>query len=390
MAPLGSPFVTDMVQRDSERFLWLTRECENRDESDAKYKYIIGLLQEVRVESKNLWELFGEMEKEILNKQSQDNLAEVVKPYQSIYEGNKGEIENLIKDLRTILDNDSRFVRHMGDEIRSIENYWERFLKFYPNLSDPSSDKILHSMEKCTNSLSEIIFQCSYRTIPDRLMGHLNQAEIPQALNFYDTFQDEVCSKEQAEKILMSISRSAKIIKDETRDLYGAVDTVQGLVYRVGSTREQWKTVFWIALACFGSLVLSIFVLAMYKLYINTTSSLNGLTVIVLFIVMLAGAIAHIAIAVLKEARSETKTRNIHAITDLLLWTHIKAFTFYSGLAVLVVAFLTVVIMYPGIGVETAFVVGYSIDSLGDLYLDRFDSIMSAKSDVLKTGLKAP
>ena len=382
----GAPPATGIPPEDLEKYPFLITECPTEEDFDAKYTYLLGIVQEIRAEAKNLWELFCEMESEIRDKQSPDDIARIASPYKKIYEANRTEIARLIAVSRTIIGHDRRFNRHMGDEMRKIENYWERFEQFYPGIGDEKSDVVLHSLQKCRGHLSEIIFLCSYRTIPERLMDHLGNMTIPQAQNFYDLFQDEVCSKEQADSILQSLARSSKILRSDGEDdgVIGAVDTIQGLVYRVGTTTQQWISVVWILAACIAVWILCLAVLSVYAAFINPAWSVAGPKIVVFFVAMLGGAVFHVAIDILKEARSAIKTRDIQAISDLLLWTHIKMFPIISSIVILGIGFLTIAIVTPTIGAETYFVAGYSIDSLGDLYLDRFDSVMTAKTDVLK------
>ena len=169
----------------------------------------------------------------------------------------------------------------------------------------------------------------------------------------------------------------------------GAVDAIQGLVYRVGTTAEQWISVAWILAAAIAMWILCLGVLAVYAVFINPAWSVPGAQILVFFVATLGGAVFHVAVDILKEARSETKTRDIQAISDLLLWTHIKMFPIISSIAILGIGFLTLAIVTPGIGAETYFVAGYSIDSLGDLFLDRFDSVMKAKTGLLKKDIPA-
>ena len=382
----GAPGTTAIPPEDLENYPYLITECSSKKDFDAKYSYLLGIVQEIRAEAKNLWELFSEMEDEIRNKQSPDDVARIAGPYKNITDANRTEIDRLITASRTIIGHDRRFNRHMGDEMRRIENYWERFGQFYPGISDAKSDTVLHSLQKCRGHLSEIIFLCSYRTIPDRLMDHLGNMTIPQAQNFYDLFQDEVCSKEQADSILQSLAKNSGILRSKVRNewVIGAVDTIQGLVYRVGTRTEQWMSVAGILAACIAVWIVCLGTLTVYAAFINPAWSVAGPKIVVFFVAMLGGAVFHVAIDILKEARSATKTRDIQAISDLLLWTHIKMFPIISSIVILGIGFLTIAIVTPSIGAETYFVAGYSIDSLGDLYLDRFDSVMTAKTDVLK------
>lgn len=385
-ANAGAPAATGIPAEDLEKFPFLITECPTEADFDVKYTYLLGIIQEIRAESKNLWELFSEMETEITDKQSPDDIARIAGPYKKITEANRTEIARLIAVSRTIIGHDRRFNRHMGDEMRKIENYWERFEQFYPGISDAASDTVLHSLQKCRGHLSEIIFLCSYRTIPERLMDHLGNMTIPQAQNFYDLFQDEVCTKEQADSILLSLAKNSTILRSKVRNewVIGAVDTVQGLVYRVGTRTEQWTSVAWILASCIAMWILCLGVLSVYAAFINPAWSVAGPKIVVFFVAMLGGAVFHVAIDILKEARATTKTRDIQAISDLLLWTHIKMFPIISSIVILGIGFLTIAIVTPTIGAETYFVAGYSIDSLGDLYLDRFDSVMTTKTDVLK------
>jgi hypothetical protein len=386
----------------------LGSEETNIKQLHKNYLALLGILQNTRVEAQNLWDLLCDLESEISSPDHKGKIPDIVKPYQAIYDNNKTKIDNYVGEMRLVIERYPEINRFTGDDIEIIENKWERFNQFYPDFNT-SNEVILHRLKKCIEFLSEIVYQCSFKTIPERLKDHLETVPVGHALDFYDTFLDEVCTREQAEKILQFIAchpdaikrvsdkteekpkteeeRKKKKEKKKRDDIYGFADPLQGMVFRIRPRNEQWQSVLAIALAGIGALALCYLVLVFYKNFINT-SLMAGTPffsqVLVLFTAMMGGAGAHIAIDILKEVRTVNKTRQLQAIDDLLLWVHIKEFLILSGIVILVLGFLTLVISFPTISPETIFVAGYSIDSLGDLYIDRFETVMKTKTDVLK------
>jgi len=365
----------------------------NPETEKEKYIYLLGLLQNTRVEAQNLWSLFGELEKDVLAYESTRPVAEIVAPYQAIYDNNKTVIDNHISSMTSVIAIDGRLNQWMGDDIKIIENKWERFNRFYPDFKNGKNDAILIGIRKCSGFLSDIVYQCSFKSIPERLKQHLLTVSNGQALDFYETFEDEVSSKDQATKILQYIANHPKALyyksdkPDKPAYQLGIADSAKGLVYRIGSNSEKMRSLGKIILWCIAALVGSYIVLILYSRSVSS-STLSGVLplgqIAILFVVMLGGAAAHIAIDMLKESRT-AKPEQLLAINDLVLWIHIKEAVMKSGILILFLGFLILMVTVPSINAETMFVAGYSVDSLGDLFIARFESVMDTKGKALKS-----
>jgi hypothetical protein len=363
--------------------------------NEQKYRDLLGLLQNTRVEAQNLRSLFCELEDDIVTYESRRDMAEIVAPYQEIYKNNKDEIDTQISRMKVLVLNDPGFNQWMGDDIKIIENKWERFNCFYPDFNNDKNDVIIIGIRKCSVYLSDIVYQCSFKSIPERLMQHLKTVANGQALDFYETFKDEVCSEEQAKKIIEflanhpnSLQCDQKTHKGSKGALCGVIDPALGLVYKIGTADQirmsAIKILFWSIVALIGSYLILNFYKSSAISSMGENTSFGNISA--LFIVMLGGAAAHIAIGMLKETRSAKPQQRL-AIDDLMLWIHIKESSMISGLMILVLGFLIMMVTYPSIKTEVIFVAGYSIDSLGDLFIARFETTMNAKGEVLKTSM---
>jgi hypothetical protein len=361
------------------------------------YTEVLGVLQNIRVEAQNLLFLFGELEKDILAYESPSRtLAALGTPYQQVYDNNKSTINDHIDMLVGIIEKNPDFNQAMGDDIRIIENKWELFNKFYPDFSQGTHDMILVNMKKCSGFLSDIIYQCSFKTIPERLMQHLVTVANGQALDYYKNFEDEVCTRDQAKKILEYVADHPLSLRYPFRSeggtrvfsyQIGVVDSARGLVFRIGSRTDQLKSLFMVVVWCVIALFASYVVLIAYRGSVTSTTlppALSFAETTVLFVVMLGGAAAHVAIDMLKESRA-AGPGELTAINDLVLWIHIREGLLKSGILVLLLGFLILVVTVPAIDTTTIFVAGYSIDSLGDVFISRFESVMETKGQVLKS-----
>ena len=98
---------------------------------------------------------------------------------------------------------------------------------------------------------------------------------------------------------------------------------------------------------------------------------------LVAYTLVIAGGVAHIAVQVLKQGRVEGAA-TFTAIEEWALWMHVKELSILAGIVTLWVGFIGLAVTMSHIDWLTAFAVGYSIDSVADLYLQRFQSAASA------------
>ena len=96
-----------------------------------------------------------------------------------------------------------------------------------------------------------------------------------------------------------------------------------------------------------------------------------------IYVFVFVGAGAHVAIDALKKARAQTRP-SFQAINDWVLWLHVHYISILWGLVWVLLGYILLILAMPKLELPSAFFAGYSIDSVADLYLQRFQSAAAA------------
>jgi len=335
------------------------------EEQKPQWNRIVGLYQDIRAECKNLRTLLLEIQGK--SAKLDENK---IKNYQRIFQSNRDRISERIGVAHQLLEENSFMYMWMSDTHADIENFWERFSCTVPDFT-AFPENLSDIIDTCNENLCEIMYYCDLVTIPRRTNLHLATLKVGYGLDFYNYYEDEVCSREQAEKIL-------KYLADHPGSVNGIVDIDQGVIYKTDPPEKRWKSYLLIALGIIvGGLIVSALIMKVIK------PEIGFILLLELFFVAFLGAVAHITIDALKEIRS-ADNRHFRALDDVFLWIHVKQLPILAGIGVLVVGFALVFWLSPIKDVFTFFIAGYSIDSIGDLFIQRFETTMKTPSEELK------
>src|SRR5690606_26212231 len=96
------------------------------------------------------------------------------------------------------------------------------------------------------------------------------------------------------------------------------------------------------------------------------------------------GGAVHIGVDAIKQARSRSRGSSLLAIDDWLLWIHINESGIVIGIVSIWIGFFGLLFATGEINWETAFLVGYSVDSFIDLFLERFNTLATSRIGKMK------
>jgi len=286
-----------------------------------------------------------------------------------------------MEDNPVLLDND-------GDAITTMENVWERvdprWPKFPENV-DSDENAILAQIAEVDAILCEVIRAAEILTLPDRINERLRELRVGQTINFHVEFSDEL--QEPAARVI-----ALNYLHDHPLIVLGVVDVENGLIYRASSNIWQRRlSPLYIALPTIvgGWLIyLSYTFLPLLKGNVPHNSN-DVLPYVMAYIAVIAGGFAHTAVDAVKQYRSN-KGQTFTALGDLLMWIHVKQAPIFAGILLLWMGFVGLIVSQQGPDWGAAFFVGYSIDSFVDLFLQRFTSVASTRTDALRTQLTQP
>jgi len=361
------------------------------------YSRMLGMLRDIRAEVQNLRNTVTD----VVEKSAMADVAvrsteilTALKNNKEIYDYNATQVNTRLDELRTIIRETPELYDRYGDEFIHIENAWERATNDWPkstadlpeDLSTPDealmqrADEVLRAAEHVIEEMDTIIYHTGLLTIPGRLNQHLEQLRIGRALDFNNTFKDEVAKEEDRQRILQYIHARPIVVPN------GVIDLANGLVFRAAaSVSRRWRSYFYITLmAILGALmVYTMSELGNWMEIDDWPIDPNETTTLMIgYGFTLLGGLVHIGVDAIKQARDSTRG-NILALEDWFLWGHINEAALMYGVGSLWVGFVGLMFINQDIGWELAFLVGYSIDSFVDIFLQRFSAFVSTRSGMI-------
>jgi hypothetical protein len=100
------------------------------------------------------------------------------------------------------------------------------------------------------------------------------------------------------------------------------------------------------------------------------------------YVLILVGSGAHLAIEALKTDKARTRPSFL-PLTDWVLWLHTRESQVRKGILYVWVGYILLAFGVPKLDWSAAFFAGYSIDSVTELFLGRFQSLAKARTDLL-------
>ncbi len=368
----------------AEEMIRIEKENEiNRAKRQLQDQYgrYFGYHRQLRVECQNLITSFTELKNKFTSGDANACMVNTIPAHISVYQHNKKQIKTLIDNIGDLVRSNPAIHSQSGEKITEIENIWEWVEEIFPELEKPGTN-IIPVLEQCISHLCNIIYECGLVTIPPRVKEHLNTVRPGYPLFFHKTFEDELCTRDQSDTIL-------KYLADHAGYINGIVDVENGVIYKADEKNNRK----WSYLRISGAVLAGCVITSIVLLIMKNSGQFPGLSVFsdmwqipILYSVLIFGGIMHIIIDAFKEMKSESCS--LKAVEDWLLWIHIKEAQILKGIVLICIGFVFLTLTFPNdMTYVTAFVAGYSIDSLGDLFVGKFEAVMTEKSSALKKTL---
>ncbi len=373
----------------------------------------------IAVKAKNIREHLNKIKTD-KDTASRKKLLEDLKPVIRIKEG---EIDDAIGHARKIFRPECKdpvlwatgraLGDDYGDQISRISDKWDEFKMFWDriDIQGPSPDNQKSDLEIfCEHAgnldklLCSIISHSNLVTIPSRLNECLCDLWPGQSLNFYTQFNDELCRQDCGRWFLEYYNSHPAIID-------GVVNTADGTIIKVSPNKlRRLLSFIMVAFTAILGIVLawySAWILVMMKFPLTlavpngimlsdvmiTTIDLSKLDVTdypvlavpfaVCYGLIVAGAVTHLLIGALKQQRKRKPSDNL-AIEGWLRWFHVFEIKNFFASFSLCIGFFGLILLIKTTDYLTAFLIGYSIDSFVDVFLNRFDQGVSSGTAELK------
>ena len=363
------------------------RECNRAqiDEQNAESQFF-GLVRDIRVHCQDLLYSLGNIEgKQELHDpiaREKETLTAILE-YNEVVLRDSVRIELLLSKVHKLLEHYSNLYDGWGDVISQVEVHWNRVLAITLS-SGIVTDENLRRVKVITELSRQIVFQCAFLTIPSRVNEHLILLRPGQSLDFHENFRDELPEVNDRTEVL-------KFLSSHPIAISGIVDIERGVILCIA--RNRWRRRLSSLLIAFAMLVgAGLLTTACWVgRSLNSPSwpfkpeHCDGIMIAYLFVLL--GGAGHIVIAALKQERAAT-AKTLQALEDWLLWIHVKERAILVGIFYLWIALFGYAWIKQGaVDWATAFFIGYSIDSIVDLVLQRFDKAISTGTESIKKQL---
>ena len=287
-------------------------------------------------------------------------------------------ISGNLDDIQYLLRASTAELEWCADSVTLITLLWHRNLRLCQHVSADAVERAADLAEVAAG-LDQIVYQCAALTLTPRVNDVMCNLRVGQALNLEFQFGDELPRSPQLRKrVLDELAQQAAAIEG------GLVDVDQGIVYRAARSRaaQIFSSVQLVAVLLLGTLIPVLLAYASRFVHNWRFSSADLQRLLADYVFILLGSGAHIAIALLKAVKNDTRP-NFKTIDDWMLWLHVREAQVLQGFAYIWMGYLLLVFTVSDLEWSTAFFAGYSIDSVTELFLERFETLALTRQKAL-------
>jgi hypothetical protein len=269
---------------------------------------------------------------------------------------------------------------------RSLHNIWEQMQNNHI-LTRPASSitaqEQLHWLNLLDRQIARVEYLIGYITIPERLNKWLALARPGYYIPFHSVFEDEIPSVEDRNRILKYLAFSPETIRG------GLLDPNSGLIYRYADDpRVRRKSLVILLLALFLSI--GLVVAACYVPFSGWPFQSNNLPALLGgWAAILLGVVVHVAIGSLKRQQLMGDLPRTLAIGDLPLVIDARLGNILQKLLLVLIALFGLVFSLGIINITplNTFLVGYSLDSVVELFGNSLEKQAQAQVGIFKKNL---
>lgn len=263
-------------------------------------------------------------------------------------------------------------------EVTSIKLTWTQVKASFAS-AVAATDNQEQQFKDIEDDLDCIVYSCMSLTLSPAINDVMKNLRVGQPLDIEFEFGKQFPKNPELRKrLLLEIAQQAIVIDG------GVVDAEQGVIYkaapsRFGQLASSWRLLTLLLLGFLLPLMLAF----AGKVLPNWPFTLNDLhSLLANFFLILLGSGAHLAVAALNAGRTQNRP-NFQALNDWVLWVHVREAQIRKGILSIWAGFVLLSLGIHGLSWSSAFFAGYSIDSVTELFLGRFETTVAAKTKLL-------
>jgi hypothetical protein len=284
-----------------------------------------------------------------------------------------------LKSIRDVFSQDVKEREWGSGMLTRLDLTWQDLENHWP--PDPQKpDLALGILRSVRDELDEIIFICLENVLTPDINDRLPNLEVGQPLDLEFVYgKDFPLDPERRKRLVLEVAQEQAIIRN------GVFDPESGLIYRIAPTEKERRKSLWrlVLLILLGGLLAlgACFLTPLLPAWPIQRARWSGL--LSNYVSLFLGAGFHTAIDALKQKRAQTKA-SFAAMDNWLVWLHIREKPLIYAILWADLGFILLTAMVHDMDWRGAFVAGYSIDSVTDLFLSRFQALVGKAAEQLK------
>jgi hypothetical protein len=299
------------------------------------------------------------------------------------YDRNSAEIDDQILRVSGMADADPAF--NVGDQVTLIQDAWNRAKDAMPAAADFGVDEVsaavVNDLETAKQYVDKVHYFAARLSLPSQVLDYVYQLRPGNTANLHSILEEDVPEKEQRDELIAYL-KTARI------GIPAIIDASTGIATRyetdAGKLRNSRNRVI-------GYLVVPpvlTLLLSWAWPYLPNLHSFIAPEYLATFFAILMGALVggglHVAIDILKT-RNGPRPEFIASVDDFGFYLNAQETSILIGLGVLWAVAIGTSILQPTVGFAGAIFVGYSADSIADVFLERFQKVVDTQTGSIKT-----
>jgi hypothetical protein len=266
-----------------------------------------------------------------------------------------------------------------ADIVTSIDLIWAQITESYGIALGTTTDRDLR-FKDIGDALDRIVFHCESLTLSPHINDAMHNLRVGQPLDIEFEFgNDFPKNPDLRERLIEEIAQESVVIQG------GVVDAEQGIIFKVVVKRsDQVMSSVHLLGWLLGGFAFPFALAFAGKWLKDWPFNLSDLRMLITnYVLILIGCGAHFAVEALRSAKTKGQRPSFQALNDWVLWVHIREWQIFKGIAYVWLGYILLSFGIRPLSWSSAFFAGYSIDSVTELFLGRFDAVVAKQTKSL-------
>jgi hypothetical protein len=341
------------------------------------------LLAEVKILSSLVYQLSGLLKASDLNTAGSDShtqYALFVDKISANLASDAKQVSDHFTSLLATIKEHPEWDAHDADDdagyLNTMQIEWSSAIKDCTQLASeqPSSQAVPQLTTSILNALADIIKRGEILTFPNLVNQKLSDMQTGKTLNFFTEYANEFTNQADLQQVWAYLKSNPLRINGVMVD--------SGLIYRASAsrTRRLLSLLFITLTALIGGLLISLMQLAA----VFPHGNIPWLDLERAYVAMIVGSLAHAFIDIYKQYRVNSRNE-MAQLNNWFRWVHINELKILWSIITIWMAFLIYTFLNYGNDWQTAFLIGYSVDSFLEAFLLRFTGLSTQRIQAIAT-----